>query len=86
MTLYRRIPTTIEAHQFTDPLNPPPGVQYQTIDYGTDEERGYFYVVTIHHQKTPIRLGDWILPEGDGIHFYPCKPDIFESTYEEVED
>ena len=31
------------------------------------------------------RHGDWIIK---GVHgeFYPCKPDIFEKTYEAVED
>jgi len=30
-------------------------------------------------------VGDWIIK---GVHgeFYPCKPDIFEQTYEEVKD
>ena len=29
--------------------------------------------------------GDWIIK---GVHgeFYPCKPDIFEKTYEKVDD
>ena len=29
-------------------------------------------------------IGDWIIK---GVHgeFYPCKPDIFDKTYEEVE-
>jgi len=29
--------------------------------------------------------GDWIIKGIQG-EFYPCKPDIFEATYEEVED
>jgi hypothetical protein len=33
-----------------------------------------------------LEVGDWIIPEPDGIHFYPCKPDIFEATYEPVND
>ena len=28
-------------------------------------------------------VGDWIIKGVKG-EFYPCKPDIFESTYEEV--
>jgi len=28
-------------------------------------------------------LGDWIIKGVKG-EFYPCKPDIFEATYEEV--
>jgi hypothetical protein len=29
-------------------------------------------------------VGDWIIKGVQG-EFYPCKPDIFEATYEEVE-
>lgn len=42
------------------------------------------YVITIHGQNTRVAEGDMIMPEPDGIHFYPCKPDIFEKTYEAV--
>lgn len=34
---------------------------------------------------TTVAPGDWIITEPDGIHHYPCKPDIFENTYELVE-
>ena len=29
--------------------------------------------------------GDWVI-RGVGGEFYPCKPDIFEATYDPVED
>lgn len=29
-------------------------------------------------------LGDWII-KGVNNEFYPCKPDIFEKTYESIE-
>lgn len=29
--------------------------------------------------------GDWIIKGGSG-EYYPCKPDIFENTYEKVEE
>lgn len=41
------------------------------------------HVHTIHKdQVVYIELGDWIIPEPNGINYYPCKPDIFEKTYE----
>lgn len=43
-------------------------------------------VVTIHGQETKVARGDWVIKEPDGVHHYPCKPDIFERTYEKVED
>ena len=30
-------------------------------------------------------IGDWVI-KGIKGEFYPCKPDIFEVTYEEVKD
>ena len=30
-------------------------------------------------------IGDWIIRDVRG-EFYPCKPDIFEATYEEITD
>ena len=32
-----------------------------------------------------VRPGDWIIT-GVKNEVYPCKPDIFEATYEKVED
>ena len=43
------------------------------------------FVITAHDQRVYLADGDWILPEPDGEHFYPCKDDIFRATYEEVE-
>ena len=45
-----------------------------------------FYVITIHKQKAYLGDKDWIIIEPDGKHAYPCKPDIFEMTYEEVKE
>ena len=42
------------------------------------------HVHTIHNsQVVVLEVGDWIIPEPDGKHFYPCKSDIFMETYEE---
>lgn len=32
-----------------------------------------------------VSFGDWII-KGIKGEFYPCKPDIFEATYEKVEE
>lgn len=48
---------------------------------------GIPHVHTIHNnQAVAVEDGDWILPEPDGQYFYPVKPDIFEATYEPVEE
>lgn len=76
MPLFRKKPIIVEAEQFSHPVITPRGVQR--------EEDGRAYVVTVHEQKVYVELGDWILPEPDGKHFYPVKPDIFADTYEPV--
>ena len=30
-----------------------------------------------------VSIGDWIIKDVNG-EFYPCKPNVFEKTYEEV--
>lgn len=41
-------------------------------------------VQTIHGEEATVRHGDWIIPEPKAGRFYPCKPDIFEATYEPI--
>lgn len=39
-------------------------------------------VRTAHGEVAIVRHGDWILPEKQPGRFYPCKPDVFATTYE----
>jgi hypothetical protein len=41
-------------------------------------------VKTTHGEIAIVRHGDWIIPDSKPGTFYPCKPDIFEKTYEPV--
>lgn len=42
---------------------------------------------TIHAgQIVRLETGDWVMPEADGEHFYPIKPDVFDANYEPVEE
>lgn len=41
-------------------------------------------VKTIHGQTTVVVPGDYIIMEPDGIHYYPCKQEIFEKTHDLV--
>lgn len=77
MAKYRKKPVVIDAVQF-DGHNDPPGVFRRDSDLTP-------YVVTIHGQRCYIEPGDYIVPEPDGVHYYPVKPDIFEAAYEPVE-
>lgn len=44
---------------------------------------GKIYIETLEGVMTATE-GDWIIKGVNG-EFYPCKPDIFEKTYEPVE-
>ena len=80
MPKFRKKPIIIEAEQFRKSKLPLPFRNVPACFLGPDG----WYVTTIHGQDTFIADGDWIIPEPDGKHFYPCKPDIFEATYEAV--
>lgn len=79
---YRKKPIVIEAVQFT-------GFNFDEIeefvggDYGKNEE-GEQVIATLEG-ALKISDNDWII-KGVKDEFYPCKPDIFEATYELVEE
>ncbi len=91
MARYRKIPVEIEAEQWFEPDSW--GNAFPCMD--TREEfkksvtwfdKGIANVHTIHNNQTvKIEAGDYIIPEPDGIHYYPCKEDIFLRTYERIE-
>lgn len=49
--------------------------------YQTDKEKIIHTLEGDHHAS----IGDWIITGVNGEQ-YPCKPDIFEKTYELVDD
>lgn len=82
---YRKKPVVIEAEQFTRE------VDCRGVCLCLLAGESFPHVHTIHkgHPKgavVQLEIGDWIIPENDGVHFYPCKPDIFEKTYELVKE
>src|SRR6266850_3165315 len=83
MAKYRKKPVVIEAEQFQG------GFECLNLKGVCADPKCYMggpHLHTIHEdQKVLLTKGDWILPEPDGIHFYPCKPDIFAATYEPLE-
>ena len=74
MAKYRKMPIVVDAEQFASIDNPPRGV---FLDWDNAA-----YVDTINKHSVPVNLGDWVIMEPDGVHFYPCDPDVFASTYE----
>lgn len=87
---YRSKPIIIEAEQWF-PGKELKGVTGDKADklcgcamLGFDGSKPHVH--TIHAgQGVFIEPGDYIIPEPDGIHYYPCKPDIFEKKYEPLE-
>ena len=88
---FRKKPVVIDAEQYDGSLesmvsisnwenrNLPLNAQARVYGHGSG-----LFCQTL---EGPLRVsvGDWIIK---GVHgeFYPCKPDIFEATYEQVED
>lgn len=84
---FRKKPIEIEAIQFTNETKD------QVYNFVTCNKSASFDGGT----KNPIlkiqtlegvmvaRVGDWII-RGVVGEYYPCKPDIFEQTYEKVEE
>lgn len=75
---FRKKPVVIEAEQFTE------GKQASLAMWchGIPTPDGAITIATLEGPIT-ARVGDWIIQGGKG-EFYPCKPDIFEATYEPV--
>ncbi len=86
MAKYRKKPVVIEAFQHTRGARWPPkwfdeAWDRKEVDSDPDTE-----IISI---ITPLgtmeaNIGDWIIKGVEG-ELYPCKPDIFEMTYEPVE-
>jgi hypothetical protein len=87
---YRKRPVVIEAVQFTD-VNKDEVYNWASqiqmnIEPSTRNEEPVLLIPTLEGEMI-CNLGDWIIKEPfptDWRKIYPCKPDIFEKTYEEV--
>jgi hypothetical protein len=85
---FRKKPVVIEATQwFMDGDHP--AVEVQDRYTHPPNAPGIFFVHKVPIIKTlegemEVTPGDWIITGIKGEH-YPCKPAIFEATYERVE-
>jgi len=83
MAKYRKKPVVIEAEQYVEYGKLVKGMCNSCSCYSAGNNKPHVH--TIHgNQIVILEIGDWIIPEPDGIHFYPCKPDIFKATYDLV--
>lgn len=78
MAKYRKRPIIIEAEQWF------PGKEIQGIYPKFPSGKKVFLIDTLEGTLT-VTEGDWIITGVNGEK-YPCKPDIFEKSYEPVEE
>jgi len=80
---FRKKPIEIEAYQFNGPTS------WVSVPYEfgksvfPDTSDGSWRICTLEGELT-VSKGDWII-KGIKGEFYPCKPDIFEMTYDPVD-
>lgn len=86
MTKYRKKPVVIEAIQYTGDNATEIANWTKQLSSGRYIEDGgdYLLIQTLEGTMKAIP-GDFII-KGIKNEFYPCKPDIFEQTYEKVEE
>lgn len=81
MNKFRKKPVVIEAIQWT-------GKNWEEVEKFISRGQvggwigGDLHIETLEG-KMRANVGDWIIKGVKG-EFYPCKPDIFEQTYEPV--
>lgn len=82
MPEYRKKPVVIEAVQYLREDN-----IFQCQDFCNemdyDPQTNEYYIKTLEGNML-VSKGDYIIKGVQG-EFYPCKPDIFEATYDKVE-
>lgn len=88
---FKKKPVEVEAMQFTSETAPEVREwlwahsvphSYVCIDLA-DCDAGHDLVIETLEGQMKANEGDFIIKGVKG-EFYPCKPDIFEATYEEV--
>ena len=80
MAQYRKKPVVIEAMKIT-----PDNVD-ELVEFCEGNLKSHFLVGVVIETlegKMTVTIGDYIIKGVKG-EFYPCKPDIFEMTYELV--
>lgn len=92
MAFFTKKPVTIEALQYpTDPFDNAGAISVYEWVRRNSLGKNSAYIdpmsgdLMIHTLEGDMRVsaGDWIIRGVQG-EFYPCKPDIFKATYEEV--
>jgi hypothetical protein len=84
MGIYRKKPVEIEAIQWiSDNIEQVYEMLGDNLIINTDEDEVKHFINSLEG-KMELSWGDYVIKGVKG-EFYPCKPDIFELTYEIVE-
>jgi hypothetical protein len=87
MAMFRKKPVVIEAHQFDGTIKSILRLEEDfgvtTVDLKISEGTVVVWRIGTLEGPHEVTSGDWIIRGVKG-EFYPCKPDIFEATYEAV--
>lgn len=78
MPKFRKKPVVIEAEQFHDDRPLP----FHELGIMAMDPDGFWFIETLEG-RLRVSPGDWVI-RGVAGEFYPCKPDIFDATYELV--
>lgn len=80
---FRKKPVVIEAIQYTG------GNEIEIIEFTEGQAMKNIYeegmIIPTLEGAHKASVNDWII-KGVAGEFYPCKPDIFEQTYEKVRE
>jgi hypothetical protein len=93
---FRKKPVVIEAFQITKELAMDHWENDKPLPFGLSRLSGSWHPIDkeVHNASISIEtlegrmiaeLGDWIIKGVKG-ELYPCKPDIFEATYEAIDE
>jgi hypothetical protein len=77
---FRKKPVVIDAIRFTG--NDSECMDFCPIARDPVDNRPNLIIPTLEGEML-VSLGDWIIRGVNG-EYYPCKPDIFDKTYEPV--
>lgn len=86
---FRKKPVEIDAIQFIDGNSVEianfiidGGGSFRAVTHPRDGSKDEIFIQTLEGEMKAIN-GDWVI-KGIKGEFYPCKPDVFEATYEAV--
>ena len=85
---YRKKPVVIEAMQFTEESKDRVfgWLRMKSHAYPSyNEQKRPTLIIPTPEGEMTASIGDYVIKGVNG-EFYPCKPDIFEKTYEGVEE